>query len=75
MAVRFKQLGQVKTAKGLELIEGCLGIPVQADGQLGVLAGQVGAVVLGMVEPLLAMGEAMAPFIHRNQGVGGEVIE
>ena len=39
MAVRFKQLGQVKTAKGLELIDGCLGIPVQGDGQLGVLAG------------------------------------
>ena len=75
MVVRFEQLGQVKTAKGLELIEGRLGIPVQGDGQLGVLAGQVGAVVLGMVEPLLAMGKAMAPFIHRNQGVGGEVIE
>jgi hypothetical protein len=76
MAVAFMQLRQIETCEGLGGGKGLLRRPVQHRRQLHAqLGAHFAVVVAGVIEPLLAVGQAMAPFIHGDQGVGGEIAE
>ncbi len=76
------QLREIEAGEGLGLRQGGGDGPVQPPGeeQGGLVAVTEGgrhlAVVLGgVVEPLLAVGEALAPPVDRHQGAGREVVE
>ena len=76
VVVAFLQLGQVKALEALGRRQGVFGAAVQDGRQLEAeFSADLGVVLDGVIKPLLAVGEAMAPLIDGNQGAFGQVVE
>ena len=76
MVVGFVQFRQIEAGKGLGLLQGLGRWTVQQRWQLQPqLLHHIAVVIGGVVKPLLAVREAVAPLIHGDQRVWRQVLE